>query len=224
MSVLDFYDEAELEGDAFARILLTGEAKAGKTTALLTTAPGPICVLNCDGFGAPMAAKRFGPKPLKILDVPTSDVWRRGVDAALKLAAEGQIKTIVVDTITMLINNVLTLEYNKKAQGFEIWRLVLDDGLRYLTKLLNAQAHVFVVSHFMLEDGQLAVNGNLKVQIPAMVHDRVHLEYRPNKEPARVFHVGPHATGLSGGRNSNENKVIPADATLLLRELGYNVD
>lgn len=224
MTTLDFYDETELEGDAFARILLTGEPKAGKTTSLLTSAPGPICVLNCDGFGAPMAAKRHGAKNLKILDVPNSDTWRRGVDAALKLAAEGQVRSIVVDTITMLINNVLTLEYNKKAQGFEIWRLVLDDGLRYLHKLLHAQAHVFVVSHYAIEDGQLAVNGNLKVQIPAMVHDRVHLEYRATKDPQRVFHVGPHASGLSGGRNSTENQVIPANATLLLKELGYNVD
>jgi hypothetical protein len=218
-----FYDENELQASAFGRVIVTGPRKMGKTTALLTTAPGPIAVLNCDGEGAPIAAKRFGAKDLKIVDVTSPDLWRKAVDGAIKLADKGEVRSIVVDTFTLLVNNVLTLAHNKRYEGFEIWRNVLDDGIRGLTKLSYAQAHVFIVCHHNLEDGQLLLNGALKEQVPSMMHDIVQFEFRAAKEPRRVFHIGPDAAGMTGSRLCDENKTIPANAEQLLCELGYNV-
>lgn len=216
-----FYSEDELKRSAYARVLVTGIRKSGKTATIASTAPGPVCLLNCDGPGAPIAALQVGAKDLKIADVVSVDTWRRAVDGACKLAEAGKVNTIVVDTFTLLVNNVLTLEYNQKLSGYDIWRNVLDDGLRGIHRLVKAPAHLFVVCHFTMDDGQLALNGALKEQIPAMLHDIVHFEFDPKKDPCRMFHMGPSASGITGGRFSHENKTIEADAKLLLAELGF---
>ena len=216
-----FYNEDELERSAYGRVLVTGIRKSGKTTCLATTAPGPVALINCDGPGAPIAAKRHGAKNLFIADVVSVDSWRRAVDGACKLAEDGKVNSIIVDTFTLLINNVLTLEFTEKFSGFEIWRNVLNDGLRGLHKLINAPAHLFVVCHSTLEDGQLALNGALKEQVPAMVHDIAHFEFDPKKDPSRMLHLGPSASGMTGSRFSDENKTIEGDARLLLAELGF---
>jgi hypothetical protein len=215
-----FYDENELAAGAHARILVTGAPKAGKTTAVLTTAPGPICVLNCDGPGAAMAAKRHGAKGLRILDVTSPTKWKKGVAAACAQAEAGEVKSIVVDTVTVLVNQVLTLDYNTRFSGFEIWRNVLDAGMRGLMKLLSAPAHVFILSHYSVDDGLITLAGSLKQDVPALVHDRIHLEFDPKATPPRFFHVG--SGPLTGGRSGrSEHRTIPADVKLLLTELGY---
>lgn len=216
-----FYSEETLKNSAFARVLLTGPQKAGKTTAILTTAPGPICVLNCDGEGAPMAAKRHGAKDLLICDVSSVALWERGVAGAVKLANEGKVKSIVVDTITLLINDVLSREFSRRYSGFDIWRETLNSFLQGFDKLKAAPAHLFLPAHHDLSDGQVAVDGKLKGMIPGLVHDIVHLDFNPKRDPARAFHVGPSASGLSGSRNCDENKVIPANVRELLALLGY---
>lgn len=227
MSELEFYSEIEMQREAFARILLTGQKKVGKSTAVYTTSPTPIVALNADGRDALMPAKRQGAQGLQILDVTSADIWRKGVDAAIRMALDGKCKTIVIDTFSILINHTLTLEYQKKFAGekdkFAVWRAVLDDGLRYLHRLLNAPAHVIVICHVDPDSGHLTLNSSLKSELPSLISDIVHLEFRAKEAPARVFKIGPDASGLTGGRNSTENKVIPADVTMLLKELGYNV-
>lgn len=216
---LDVYDESELAESSFARILLTGDPKAGKTTCVLCTAPQPILVLNCDKPGAPMAAKRHGAK-FKTVDVETSGVWREAVRYAISEAKAERVATIVVDTVTMLINNCLALEMKRKFQGFDIWREVHAGAMQPMNDLLAAQAHVFMLAHYAVSDGQITVQGGMKTDIPALIHDRVHLEFNPKNTPARFFHIGPSASGLSGGRNSDESKIIAADVGVLLKELG----
>ena len=222
---MKIYDENELAQDAYARLMLTGDPKVGKTVCALTTAPGPVFVLNCDGAGAPMAARRHGAEGLRIADVRSASDWKEGVDIALGMARKGQIRTIVVDTITFLINNVLTLEFGHKYSGFDIWREVMDKSLTGLDKLLGAKAHVIFVAHYQMDDGQIALNGNMKLTVPAMVHDRVHLKFDPkSKDQPRQLVIGPSADGLSGGRHSSENKNIEPNITKLLQELGYNTE
>lgn len=216
---LDVYTSDELATCAHARVLLTGDPKAGKTTSVLTTAPGPILVLNCDKPGAPMAAKRHGGR-FSVVDVETSGIWREAVRYAIAEARAGRIQTIVVDTITMLINNCLALEMKRKFQGYDIWREVHANAMQPLNDLLGAPAHVFLLAHYETKDGQITVQGGMKTDVPALVHDRVHLVFNPKSEPARHFLIGPAASGLSGGRNSDESKQIPADVRCLLGELG----
>lgn len=215
-----FYNETELQESSFARILLTGDRKVGKTTAVLTTAPGPIIVLNADGPGAPMSAKRHGAKDLLIADVTTCALWLKGCHEAAKLAEAGKARTIVIDTVTLLINNVISVEMGRKFNGFDIWRETLQCFLSGFDTLRKSQAHLFVLGHYDLADGQLTLDGKLKKDVPALVHDIVHLDFNPKRQPDRAFHIGPSASGLSGGRNCDENKIIPADVGELFKELG----
>lgn len=220
-----FYNEEALQQSAYARIMLSGQPKCGKTTTILTTAPGPIDILNCDGPGAQIAAKRFGAKNLSILDVTTPELWEKGVRAVIRRASEGKCNTVVVDTFTLLVNNVLAMEMGKRYEKWDIWRETLQSAMGGLNALIqDLQAHLFLVVHYDMNDGLVNIKGQTKKDLPGMVHDRVHMEYRHGKDPARVYHVGSSADGMSGGRFSGENKMIPADATLLLKELGYNVD
>src|SRR5687767_5834635 len=110
---LDVYTSDDMAVCSKARVLLTGDPKAGKTTSILTSAPGPILVLNCDKPGAPMAAKRHGGK-FDVLDIETAGIWREGVKFAIQAVREEKYRTVVVDTITMLINNCLALEMKRK--------------------------------------------------------------------------------------------------------------
>lgn len=215
-----FYTDTELQESAYARVLLTGDRKVGKTTSVLTTAPGPIAVLNADGQGAPMAAKRHGAKDLLILDVDSCELWLKGCRAAKDLAAAGKVKTIVIDTVTLLVNNVISVEMGRKFSGFDIWRETLQCFLAGFGTLRQAQAHLFVLGHYDLQDGQLTLDGKLKKDVPALIHDIVHLDFNPKRDPDRAFHIGPSASGLSGGRNCDENKIIPANVGELLKELG----
>lgn len=215
-----FYDETELKQCTYARVLLTAEPKVGKTTTVLTTAPGPIAVLNCDRPGAPQAAIRHGAKGLKILDVDTVALWEKGYRAAYKLAEEGLVKSIVIDTLTLLVNNTLSLEHGRKfANSFDARRETINCMLAGLNCLFVAPAHVFVLAHYDQSDGLISLEGRLKKDIPGLIHDRVHMDYNAKRDPQRCYHIGPSVNGLSGGRSSDENKVIPADVKILLKEL-----
>jgi hypothetical protein len=217
-----FYTETELQESAYARILLTGDRKVGKTTAVLTTAPGPIAVLNCDGPGAPMSATRRGAKGLLIADVNTVSDWITACKTVTKMAAEEKCRTIVVDTVTLLVNNILSVEMGRKYSGFDIWRETLQVFLAGFNMLRTANAHLFVLGHYDLQDGQLTLDGKLKKDVPALLHDIVHLDFNPRRTPTRGFNIGPSASGLSGGRSCDESKLIDADVGELFKELGIN--
>jgi hypothetical protein len=164
-----------------------------------------------------MAAKRYGAEGLKICDVTSTDLWKKACRAAYEMADAGAVKTIVVDTITLLINNIIAVEMGRKYSGFDIWRETIQHFMLGLDLLRHAPAHLFLIAHFDLQDGQLTVDGKLKKDIPALMHDIVHLDFKPNRDPQRAFNIGPSASGISGGRNSDENLVIPANVGDLLR-------
>lgn len=218
--MVEFYNEDELQQSAFARVILTGDRGVGKTVAVLRSSPLPICVINCDGPGAPMAAKRHGAKGLMIADITCAQEWKEACKSAVKMAAEGKVKTIVVDTVTLLINNIIGVEMGKKFDGFDIWRETLQNFLDGYNLLWKAQAHVFIIAHYDMADGQLTLDGKLKKDLPALAHDIVHLDYKPGRDPQRAFHLGPSAMGMTKSREIDENKVIPADVKVLLAELG----
>ena len=219
--MVDFYDESELQDSAFARVLVTGLPKSGKTVAVLSTAPTPIVVINCDKPGAPMAAKRHGATGLKICDVTNAASWRGAYQQAIKMAEAGECSSIVVDTITMLVNNIIAPEMARSNEGFAIWKETLNRTLAGLNALMESPAHIFLIAHYGMEDGQISLDGQLKQTVPALVHDRIHLDFNPKGKPPRTFLVGPTASGLAGGRHSDESKALPADIKAVLAEFGY---
>ncbi len=168
-----------------------------------------------------MAATRHSAKDLLVADITSVAAWERATAGAVKLANEGKVKTIVVDTITLLVNDVLSREFARRLSGFDIWRETLNSFLQGFDKLKAAPAHLILPAHYDLNDGQVSLDGKLKGMVPGLVHDIVHLDFNPKRDPSRAFHVGPSASGLSGSRNCDENKIIPADVRELLAVLGY---
>lgn len=225
---LDWQTEDDIKNCSFARVLVTGDRKAGKTTRVLTTAPGPIAVLNADGDGATQPAVRHGAK-FRSLNVTTPDLWTAGVKAACDMAAKDEIRTIVVDTITLLVNVNLALHYGRIYDGYDIWSATYKNFMDGMMMLKNANAHVFYLAHYDMDSGLLTLDGKLKKDVPALVNDIVHLDFKPGRKMKvgddvvaldRAFQIGPSANGLSGGRSSEENKLIPADVGILFEELG----
>lgn len=222
-----FVNSADIQAEAYARVLLIGAMKVGKTTAILETAPGPIAVLNCDGVAATLFPAKRGAK-FEELQVRNNAGWQKGVDAAIKAAKDGKVKTIVLDTVTLLADS-LHREFNRTKQGFEIYAALetsLKDGL---SKLLDAPAHVFVVAHMdpKGEDGSsnagilpLIKGKATAVWVPSKISDWILFENDPmNKEPRR-FLVGPQKYWNHSGRRITRSVEIKADVMQLFGELG----
>jgi AAA domain-containing protein len=224
---LEIYDETTAKESSFARVLLLGPPKGGKTTCILTTAPRPF-VINCDGRGATKGARNLGAK-FKGVDVDDSASWRQACKLALELAEKGEIRTIVVDTVSLL-SDVLTDEMGLKHRGnknsYERWTELTDHLIGGLRVLLDAKAHVFTIGHMKPEVETATgimplIAGASKVRWPALVDDWVLLEVNTEKpEVQRNFVLGPQKLWTAQGRNMRRTTTIRADVMLLLKELG----
>src|SRR5688572_8736466 len=135
----------EVQAEAFARILIVGAMKVGKTTAVAETAPGPILIGNCDGTAATVFPASRGAKFLE-MPIKNRASWRKFVDTAVKLANDGKIRTIMVDTITLLADSIAG-ECESTLTGFDIWSELEKQLKAGLRRLLDAPAHVFLLAH-----------------------------------------------------------------------------
>ena len=105
---------AEAADDAWARVLIMGPAKGGKTVACALTAPPPVLILNCDRMGAAAGAvslaaeyKRDPQKDVFVVDVVGVDHWLKSAERAVEAARDGLVRTVVVDTVTFLVDQVV---------------------------------------------------------------------------------------------------------------------
>lgn len=216
-----FYTEEDDADDAYARILVTGPPKVGKTVTLVTTSPPPVVVLNCDLEGALSAARRFKGK-FMAKDINSAKDWDNATRDVVKYAAKGQIRTCIVDTLTVLVGNTLAREMNREYQGFEIWRQTQDCVMTGLNRLMRAECHLFVVAHITKDEaaGLLPdVPGSLQRLVPALLHDWVSLSYDAKRDPERAFLVGPQENWSRSGRHVKRSTVVEADVEALLEEL-----
>ncbi len=209
----------EAADESFARVLLLGPMKQGKTTALLTTSPGPILVINCDGVGATKYPKSQGAKFYQI-DVRTRKQWISACKKAVALAAEGKIKTIVVDTITLLGDEIL--EELKIVDGYDKWAELADSITTGCRQLFGASAHLFIVAHMDPREDEVAgimplIPGKTKVWLPSKVADWV--LFCVDDTGQRKFLVGAQGKWSHSGRNVKRSVTINADVRDLLAEL-----
>lgn len=228
---LGVQDQDTAAENAFARVLLIGPPKAGKTTALAATAPAPL-VVNCDGASATKGAKALRrPEDGKFLvvDALNRAGLKKAIAAAGKLVAAGNVRTVILDTITLLGENLLD-EISVTLQGFDKWNeyaAQLTGAVKALSKL---DAHLFVVAHQtqsakkdpeVIAEGILpAIGGSSKVRIPAMLDDWVLLECDPTQKPERAFLLGMQKNWSAGGRNVRRSCRIEATVPALFAELG----
>ena len=201
---LRVYDEVEA-AQGFARVLLMGPSKGGKTTAVLRTAPGPIVVLNGDNPDALIPARRMGAK-FTAVDCTNQQEWRKGCNYAYDLAEAGEVATVVVDTITLLVDKIYE-QLKNDLTGFELWNEIYDSVMDPFRTLMDMNAHLFVVAHHIPSDSDQdivgvmpAIPGKLKVRIPAMVNDWIWLDVITKRDPPCSFLLGPQKNWTGGGR------------------------
>lgn len=222
---LNVYGDEETVADAWARILIMGPAKAGKTTCVLKTSPEPVFIINCDGPHALVGARNQGARGYRAVDVTTEKQWLDAVDYACRLSEAGEAQTVIIDPLTTLSDYIVD-DLKRTHEGYELWGEVLNaltGGVRQLTR---AEAHLLITAHPIPNEDSLqgvlpGVAGKSATRIPAMMHDWIWLEVDTKKDPAeRNFLVGPQKNWNHGARNAKRSVVIEADVAELLQELG----
>lgn len=229
LSRFGVYDQSSAQEDAFARVLLLGPAKLGKTTCLTLTAPDPL-VLNCDGISATKGAAKQGAQ-FKALDCTNVATWKTNCVNAVEIAKLGGCRTIIVDTITLMQDAIIDDLTAKGLEGRDLWSEVLQLTLKGIKILKQAPAHLFVVAHMIPgtkdeTEGILPlIAGQSAQRVPAMLHDNVLFVYdetRAGQEPVphRFFACGPQGTWRYGGRHIKSSCQIPADVLELFDVMG----
>lgn len=226
LEALGVYDQAAALQDSYARILVVGPPKAGKTTCLATSAPSPL-ILNCDGHGATRGASNSGGKFLAI-DVQGVAGWKRAVTNAATLVQEGTVRTVIVDTVTLLASELLD-ELSLKLDGWDLWGELRDLMRRGIGRLCKLDAHVFIVAHMMPDRSEIedsagilpSIPGKLKVEIPGMLADWILLDVDPERTPhPRMWVLGPQKRWKASGRHIQGSSLVPATVPALFDALG----
>lgn len=221
---LQLYDQAGTKAEAWARILMLGAAKAGKSVTCALTSPRPIFVINCDGNSALVGAAALDAKYTAV-DVSTAQQWVDAIECACNLAAAGEVQTIVVDTLTLLAD-ALVDDFSRTMDGFDLWGAVKEHLVGGIRDLKQVDAHLIVTAHAIANESSLvgvlpAIPGKAGTRIPAMLHDWVWLDLDSRSEPAqRRFFVGPQKNWNHGARNAKRSVAINANVSELLVELG----
>jgi hypothetical protein len=208
--------------ESFARVLVMGAAKIGKTTCIASTAPKPL-IINCDGVGATKGASNQGAKFFTI-DANNRASWTKAQTTARKLIDAGNVQTVVVDSISLLADNLLD-EIKKTLEGYDVWSELDLQLSRGLKSILSLPAHVFVISHMTPDyDGAAgvlpAVPGRSRWRLPGIVTDWVLLDVEPGRKPERQFLLGPQKSWNYSGRNIKRSCAVEATVPALFAELG----
>lgn len=219
------YDNESVETEAWGRILLLGPAKAGKSTSCALTSPPPVLVLNCDNEkSALIGPVNLGAK-FKAINITTVRVWNQAIAYALEEAKAERVSTIVVDPISSLGETIVE-ELGRSMEGYDLWGRVKEELVGGIKDLMKADAHLIVTAHVLPNDDGLvgvlpAIPGKASTLIPAKLSDWVWLNLDTSKNPPeRGFFVGPQKGWNHGCRNAKGSKIIDANITTLLEELG----
>jgi len=220
------YSAKDAKDDAFARVLLLGPPKLGKTTSLVTTAPRPL-VLNCDGDSALKFPADAGAE-FEAGDVLNAADYLAACKYAVARAATGEIESIILDSVSVLVDNLTAELESKGLSGREMWGELMATGMRGFRLLLTAQAHLFVVAHYVptldTASGVVpGIGGQLKTLIPARMHDWVLFSYEAGRKPERMYLLGPQPGWNASGRNIKRSCAVEATVPALFDELGITL-
>lgn len=223
LAALGGYTAADAQSDSYARILLLGPAKSGKTTSIVTTAPKPV-IINCDGQSALKYPAKKGAEFLAF-DAHTRAEWKKAVGNAIKCVEAGAANTIVVDTISLLCDDLLD-EITVTMTGWDVWTELATCVMQGIKRLMKAQAHLFVISHMTPDSDAAAgimpaIGGKLKIRLPAILDDWILLDVEADRKPhERLFLLGPQKSWTHSGRNVKRTCAIQATVPALFEELG----
>jgi len=234
---LERYSADEAQKNAFARVLLLGPPKCGKTVACSTTSPRPVDVINCDGKYAiapvPLYGK-FESGDFEAMNVRCNAEWQAACREEHARACKGEVRTIVVDSLTLLADSILD-EARQARPGakldFDGWSLYADavmghEGRSGLRLLLDAPAHLIITAHMAPVGDYVAgilpaIPGRvIPNKLPGLIDDWILFECTTSGE--RRFVLGPQDNWNHSGRNIRKVTKIAADVNLLLKELGID--
>jgi len=226
---------SEVEATAFLNLLVLGTAKAGKTCTVISTAPGPVYVINSD---SPTSLRPV----LEFTDDFEFDLCLgdnlRDIEKCIHSAREGvkagKYKTVVWDTITKYCRRA---EQIFEAADAAANRSGEANGMKYIPKfqrhihnvldrLFTIPCHVIVNSHWINDEGRQIegqapkkgegivpmLPGKLRLSIPGEFEDVIFLE---NKRGKREFITSDSGVFGSGGRNLPNVEVFPGDISAL---------
>lgn len=224
----------EIESCSFARWLILGDAKVGKTCTVLKSCIGRAYVICSDDKYSLHPATEFttnfdydyafGDNPRDI---------EKCIHEAAKGVKEGRYQTIVWDTITKYCYRATqffeeaTENANGGADGRRFWRDVRKHVMNALGRLDMLPAHLIVNSHFAEQgkaviEGQMrkqgqgiapGIEGKLRFDIPAWAQDVIFLSKLPNGQ--REFVLSEAGVYGPGSRNLPGVETMPADVGLL---------
>lgn len=222
---LGVYDQDEAAENAFARVLLLGASKIGKTTCIAMTAPDPF-IINCDGDSSLKYAKKQGAK-FRATDALSQAGWRKACNTAKTLVESGACRSVIVDTISMLADN-LQVQLAATREGYDLYGELMKEIMGGVRKLLKLPAHVFFVAHISPDWDEVSgvmpmIAGSSKARIPALVDDWVLLDVDPERDPQRMFVLGTHKKWAHSGRNIKRSCMIEATVPRLFEELGIRL-
>lgn len=226
------YDQDEAGDNAFLKALVLGNSGHGKTTAILTTAPGPIGLINCDGRDATAEAARQNAK-YQVLEVGTKGTraaWKKAFDVACKAATNGEIRTLVLDSFTLLQDNLFD-EIDLTETGFDRFSALNTELLPRLKKLRDLPCHVFVIGHLSAPyrkddpeaEGIMPMGiGKPKSMVPTLFPNKILFDYQHGRTPERMFVLGPQGNWTYGCRRATKKHSIAADVRVLLDSMGIS--
>lgn len=233
-------DDKTLPEKRFMRVLLLGAPKQGKTVAAVGTSPGPVYVINSDQKDSLDPVSRIYPnaKYAKNL-IHTQNQMEDAIVLARKLVNDGEIKTIVWDTISgfahFLEDEFEDKTRNEKGEsdGRRFWRSYTKYILNVVGRLSKLDAHLVVCSHYIDINGQNDVEGipktgpgivpllagQLRARIGAYFPDILFME---KVKGSRAFVTGIDGVWGPGCRSINDNKVLPADFKEFMKAAGIS--
>lgn len=228
---LGLYSSEEARASRFARILMLGPSKAGKTTSLVKDAPKewkPL-IINCDGADGTGGAAALGGK-FAAIDADSRASWKSAQKKAQQAVAAGVVNAVIVDSLTLLCDNLVD-EISLHYEGFDLWN-ELDSCLRGgCKKIMKLDAHVVFVAHMVPaykdDDEETAgliplISGQSKAKIPALVSDVILFE--ADSAGKRQFILGPQKKWTFSGRHITRACKVPANIGDLFDEMGIDID
>ncbi len=217
-----------VEASSYLRMLALGALKIGKTRTLISTAPGPVYVINSDDKCSLRPAAKVSEFTWDLALGDDLGAIEKCIHEARIGVKEGRYKTIVWDTIT---------EYSRRAEdtyseatenaqgepdGRRFWPKHRKHIIGIIDRLFRLPCHVIVTAHYeempgTVIDGQVKksgdgvvprLGGQLRTIVPAMFQDVVFLE---KKKGERFFVTasdgvfGPGCRSLDGVQTCEAN-------------------
>jgi hypothetical protein len=211
--------ENDVEVGERIRMWLMASPKAGKTTSVLTTCPGPTFVMNCDPLGssALAGARRYGAK-FDWMPCLTASQFSK----CMRVIRDGDYATVVADSFNLLIKTIETefLE-DCKGDGRRAYPALQRECAWMIHQLFEIPGHLIVTTHW-IENGTEGegiapmLPGKLKGELPADFSDVVFLKAeKKNGVRRRILVCAPEGAWGPGTRSIDE-EVIDADIGLFI--------